>query len=127
MELAANVGLVVVGVHGLALVQKGLVLLQEGVQVLGLLHAGANIVDGFLEAEEVAAQVLKDGDLLTLLPAGKLAHEANAAHPLGLQSAVEEVGIRAADEVGQGGLAGAVAADEGAVTAGLQGKVNGMV
>ena len=64
---------------------------------------------------------------LLLVPLGKLADVADAACAVQIQLTVEGERFRLADEVGQGGLAGAVAADEGAVTAGLQGKVDGMV
>ena len=78
-------------------------------------HLQADVTDGIFQCEKILAQIVEDGDGLVALPDGKLADVADAACAAGGQFAVIEKALRFPDQVHQGGFAGAVAADEGAV------------
>ena len=127
LKLAQDVALIVVRVHGLPLVQQELILLHQGVQILLHRHFGADLVDLLLKPEEILAKVGGDSEIHLLVPAGKLAGVADAAHVFPQELAVKDVLLRAADQVHQGGLAAAVAADEGTVAVLWQGERNFMI
>ena len=122
LQLTADVDLVIVRIHGIAFVQKGLVTLHDGVHILGGLHLHAHLTDGLLQSVEIPAEVVEDGDGLVAVPEGELAHIAHAARALPAEFAVIEEAFRLPDQAHQGGLAGAVAADEGAVAVLFQGE-----
>ena len=122
LQLAADIDFVVIRVHGFALVQQLLVALQQGVQVFGGFHLGADGTDGLLQMQEILAEIVEDGGGLGLVPAGKLADIADAAYVFPDEFSGEQIVVRVADQVGQSGFAGAVAADQGAMAAIFQSK-----
>ena len=114
----------VVRIHRIALVQQLLIALHHRVHILGGLHFHAGFADGILQGQKVLAQVVVDGDGLVTLPDGELADIAQAACALQQQLAAEDEALRLPDQVQQGGFAGAVAADHGAVAVFFQSKGN---
>ena len=121
-QLAVDIHFIMLQVHGVALVQKGLIALQEGVQILSGLHLGADIGGFRLQMQKVLTQIGKDRHILILVPLGKLAHIAHAAHAFQGQLSIIEKILAMAQKTDQSGLSRAVAADQGAVAALFQRK-----
>ena len=119
-KLLADIDLIVVSIHSFALIQKLLIVLHHRIQIVAVFHLHAGICYGLFQLKKIAAQVVKHSDGLVALADGKLAHIADAAHPVHFQLSGESVFIRLSDKICQGGFACSVAADQGAVAVSLQ-------
>ena len=124
LQLTTDIEFVIICVHGIAFVQQILVALHQSVHIVGLAHLHADIVDGFFQSQEILTQVVVNGDGLIAFTDGELADIADTAHTVQGQFAVENVVCGILDQVHQGGFAGAVAADQGAMAVFFQLKGN---
>ena len=115
LQLTADIALVVVPVHSGKGIQQILVAIQQWLKVLRICHQTADLVLLRLIAHKGLTEVAPHRHIPFLIGAVELVHIAHAPVLVTDDLAVIHEFIGVEDDLNQGGFAGAVAADKGAV------------
>ena len=82
MQLPVNIALTVIRIYGFCLVEKLLILLQYGIQILSILHFGTEICNLLIQLLKIQAQHFQNGFVLVFLPVSKLIDSTDAANTI---------------------------------------------